>query len=200
MSYFTLRFAAAVCLPAVRREAIGSSAGRANRLTHAGVIVNLVRLAVAFLVGAGRGASECPAVPLPDTKIQAGWRQQTPLSNAVLRARLLRDGKGLVCPVHRLRMGPALNSGRRDRFHQLSSGFIHVFSHCPEHKAGIPSGMQIGATYPGHHYAVSAPIVLERNVKRLVDVSDPVSEKFQRCELLRLARVVGRDEFEVLSD
>jgi hypothetical protein len=37
-------------------------------------------------------------------------------------------------------------------------------------------------------------------VKRLVDVSDPVSEKFQRCELLRLARVVGRDEFEVLSD
>jgi hypothetical protein len=39
------------------------------------------------------------------------------LSNAVLRLRLLRDGEGLVCPIHRRRMGPALNSGRRDRFH-----------------------------------------------------------------------------------
>jgi hypothetical protein len=38
--------------------------------------------------------------------------------------------------------GPALNSGRRDRFHQLSGGFIHVFSHCLEHKAGIPGGVQ----------------------------------------------------------
>jgi len=39
------------------------------------------------------------------------------LSNAVLRLRLFRDGEGLVCPVLRLLMGPALNSGRRDRFH-----------------------------------------------------------------------------------
>jgi hypothetical protein len=33
-----------------------------------------------------------------------------------------------------------------------------------------------------------------------MDVSDPVSEKLQRCELLRLARVVGRQDFEVLLD
>ena len=33
-----------------------------------------------------------------------------------------------------------------------------------------------------------------------MDVSDPVSEKFQRCELLRLARVVGRQHFKVLPD
>src|SRR5450631_2166271 len=33
-----------------------------------------------------------------------------------------------------------------------------------------------------------------------MDVSDPVSEKFQRCELLRLARVVGRQDFKVLLD
>ena|SRR5580704_13164622 len=39
------------------------------------------------------------------------------LSNAVFRPRLLRDSEGLVCPILRLRMGPALNSGRRDRFH-----------------------------------------------------------------------------------
>jgi hypothetical protein len=46
-------------------------------------------------------------------------------------------------------MGPALNSGRRDRFHQLGGGFIHVFSHCPEHEACIPSGMQIGVPSSG---------------------------------------------------
>ena len=68
-----------------------------------------------------------------------------PLSNAVLRSRLFRDGEGLVCPVHRLRMGPALNSGRRDRFHQLTSRSAHVFPDRFEHKAGISSGMQIGA-------------------------------------------------------
>ena len=39
------------------------------------------------------------------------------LSNAVFRLRLFRDGEGLVCPLHRLRMGPTLYSGRRDRFH-----------------------------------------------------------------------------------
>jgi len=33
-----------------------------------------------------------------------------------------------------------------------------------------------------------------------MDVSDPVSEKFQRCELLRLARVVGRQDFKVPLD
>jgi hypothetical protein len=39
------------------------------------------------------------------------------LSIAVFRLRLLRDGEGFVCPVHRRRMGPALNSGRRYRVH-----------------------------------------------------------------------------------
>jgi hypothetical protein len=34
-------------------------------------------------------------------------------------------------------------------------------------------------------------------VKRLMDVSDPVPEKFQRCELLCLVRVVGRQDNEV---
>src|SRR5258708_4504309 len=63
------------------------------------------------------------------------------LSNAVFRLRLFRDGEGLVCPVHRRRMGPALNSGRRDGFHQLSSGSAHVLSYCLEHKARIPGGM-----------------------------------------------------------
>src|SRR6266700_641150 len=37
-------------------------------------------------------------------------------------------------------------------------------------------------------------------MKRLMDVSDPVSEKLQRGELLRLACVVGRQDFEVLLD
>src|SRR5450631_2512180 len=33
-----------------------------------------------------------------------------------------------------------------------------------------------------------------------MDVSDPVSEKLQRFELLRLASIVGRQDFEVLLD
>src|SRR5258708_36988212 len=33
-----------------------------------------------------------------------------------------------------------------------------------------------------------------------MDVPDPVPEKFQRCELLRLARTVGRQDFEVRLD
>jgi hypothetical protein len=33
-----------------------------------------------------------------------------------------------------------------------------------------------------------------------MDVSDPVSEKFQRCELLRLAGAIGRQDFEILLD
>src|SRR6266481_3237831 len=37
-------------------------------------------------------------------------------------------------------------------------------------------------------------------MKRLMDVSDPVPEKFQRFELLRLARAAGRQDFEVLLD
>jgi hypothetical protein len=51
--------------------------------------------------------------------------------------------------------------------------------------------MQIRAAFSRHQYVVSASIVFERYVKRLMDVSDPVPEKFQRCELLRLARVAG---------
>ena len=61
-------------------------------------------------------------------------------------------------------------------------------------------GMQIGAAFSRHQNVVSASIVFKRDVKRLVDVSDPVSEKFQRCELLRLARIAGRQDFEVLPD
>ena len=33
-----------------------------------------------------------------------------------------------------------------------------------------------------------------------MDVADPMAEKLQRCELLRLARIVGRQGFEVLPD
>src|SRR5229473_5364289 len=33
-----------------------------------------------------------------------------------------------------------------------------------------------------------------------MDVSDPVPKKFQRFELLRLARVIGRQDVEVLPD
>jgi hypothetical protein len=33
-----------------------------------------------------------------------------------------------------------------------------------------------------------------------MDVSDPVSDKFQRCELLRLAHAVGRQDVEVLPN
>jgi hypothetical protein len=71
------------------------------------------------------------------------------ISNAVLRSRPFRDGEGLVCPGHRIRFIPALNSGRRDRFHQLGGGFIDVFSYGPEHKARIPSGMQTGVPSSG---------------------------------------------------
>jgi len=60
--------------------------------------------------------------------------------------------------------------------------------------------MQIGATYAGHRYAVPTPIVFERDVKRLMDISDSVAEKFQRCELLRLARAIRRQDLEVLPD
>ena len=60
----------------------------------------------------------------------------------------------------------------------------------PEHEARISGGMQIGAAFSRHQDVVSASIVFERDVKRLMDVADPVAEKFQRCELLRLARVV----------
>ena len=35
------------------------------------------------------------------------------------------------------------------------------------------------------------PIVFEGDVEWLMNVADPVSEKFQRCELLCLACVVG---------
>ena len=49
------------------------------------------------------------------------------LSNAVFRLRLFRDGEGLIRPVHRRRMSPALNSRRRDRFQQLSGRFTRVF-------------------------------------------------------------------------
>jgi hypothetical protein len=122
------------------------------------------------------------------------------LSNAVLRLRLFRDGEGFVCPIRRRRTGPTLNLGRRDRFQQLSGGLTHVFTYGPEHKARIPSGMQIRATYPGHRYAVSASIVFERDVKRLMDVADPMAEKLQRCALLRLARVIGRQNIEILLD
>ncbi len=103
-------------------------------------------------------------------------------------------------PVHRIRLVPALNSGRRDRFQQLSGGLTHVFTYGPEPKARIPSGMQIGATYPDYRYAVSASIVFEGDVQRLMDVSDPVAEKLQQCELLRLAGIVGRQDVEVLPD
>jgi len=37
-------------------------------------------------------------------------------------------------------------------------------------------------------------------MKRLMDVPDPVPEKLQRCEFLRRARVVGRQDFQVLPD
>ena len=81
----------------------------------------------------------------------ARWRiAGRTLSNAVFSSRLFRDSEGLVCPVHRRRMGPALNSGRRDRFHQLGSGAAHVLSYCLEHKAGIPGGMKIGAAFSRH--------------------------------------------------
>ena len=99
-----------------------------------------------------------------------------------------------------MRLRPALDLRWRDRFQQLSGGFIHVFSHCPEHKAGIPGGMQIGAAFSRHQDVVSASIVSERDVKRLMDISDPVAEKFQRCELLRLARAGGRQDFKILLD
>jgi hypothetical protein len=63
------------------------------------------------------------------------------LSIAVLRLRLLRDGEGLVGPVHRRRLRPALNLGRRDRFHQLGRSLIRVLPYRFEHKARVPSGM-----------------------------------------------------------
>ena len=72
------------------------------------------------------------------------------LSNAVFRSRLFRDSEGLVGPVHRLRMGPAINAGRGDGFHKLSRGLIHVFAHCLEHKAGIPGGMKVAPAFSRH--------------------------------------------------
>jgi hypothetical protein len=103
---------------------------------------------------------------LPD-----GWSQDAPYRMQYFGARLFRDSEGLVCPVHRRRMGPAINAGRGDHFHQLSSGIIHVF-HCLGYKTRIPGGMQVGcAAFSQHQDAVSAPIVLD--VKRLMDVADP---------------------------
>jgi hypothetical protein len=74
---------------------------------------------------------------LPD-----GWSQD-PLENAVFGLRLLRDGEGLVCRVLRIGLGPAINSGRRDRLHQLGRGLIRVIPNGLEHKPAIPGGMEV---------------------------------------------------------
>jgi len=64
------------------------------------------------------------------------------MSSAVLRSRLFGDGEGFVCPVHRRRMGPALNFGWRDRFHQLGGG-----TQRPRHHFGAPA--RKASTSPG---------------------------------------------------
>ena len=70
-------------------------------------------------------------------------------------------------------MGPALNSGRRDRFHKVGGSFTRVYAHGLGHKTGIPGGMQVGgAAFSRHQDAVAAPIVLEGDTKRLMDVAD----------------------------
>jgi hypothetical protein len=77
------------------------------------------------------------------------------------RTFVISDGEGLVCPVHRLRMG------------QLSilAGVIVFISSVAASFTSSPTALstrqvsqaacKIGATYPGHQYAVSAPIFLE---------------------------------------
>ena len=102
------------------------------------------------------------------------------LSNAVFSSRLFRDSEGLVGPVHRLRMGPAINSGWRDRFHKLSRGLIHVFAHCLEHKAGIPGGMKVAPAFASHGYVVATFVILEGDMKRLMDIAHPMSKELQR--------------------
>jgi hypothetical protein len=73
----------------------------------------------------------------------AGLSQDAPVACSIWFAPI-REGEGLVCPVLRLGLRPALNIGWRDRFHQLGSRFANVCSHRLSHNTGITGGMQVG--------------------------------------------------------
>ena len=60
----------------------------------------------------------------------------------------------------------------------LSGG--HLCSYCFRNQAAIPGGLKLALAFAIHSYVVAASVILEGDMKRLMNVAYPMSKELQR--------------------
>ena len=72
-------------------------------------------------------------------------------------------------------MGPLFDLGWRDRLHKVGGSGGHICPYCFHNQAAIPGGMKLALAFADYGYVVAAPVVFERDMKRLMDITNPMT-------------------------
>ena len=95
-------------------------------------------------------------------------------------------------------MSPLLDLCWRNRLHQIGGRVFDILLYNGQYEARIPCGMQVGRALASGIDLVATPVILEGDMKRLMNVAYPVPQILEGEKLLLLARRGRRQDIEVL--
>ena len=122
------------------------------------------------------------------------------MHSAIHRSGSLRDCKRFVGPVARYGSIPARFHLRSNDCQEIGGRLQCIGTDRVLNEAIVPDRVKVSGTLPACSDGVAASVIEKRNVQRLVNIADPMSQRFQGDQAGRFRLCSNTQNLEVAQD